>query len=323
MSESPLPPNGNQPNPQENPAQQTAASGAPVAPATDQAAPAQSQPEEIYAQYNPQPAAAPAAGYAVPAQAPYQGVAEQPYAHQQVAPAAPAAPAEKSPIVVGTIAQWTVLTQILRGKTIQAFHIAHTAPKFWLAHVLVFAAVIGLFYATTVARVNAAATGFADDIIDELSSGLLSSSGYSTSDYFGLDFSAWFQLFLFAALLYAAYFFIRALGVWLVFSVRRQSVPFSVAANTVASSYTGQLILTAALFVLVLVPSAGFVALITVVATILYSLLSYMSELLIYTGINRAAPFAKSPLVPHTLLTAASMVATFVAFSALGITFVS
>lgn len=322
MSESPLPPNGNQPSPQENPAQQPAAAPtAPTAPAAGQATPVQGQPEEIYAQYNPQQAASPAAGYA--AQAPYQGVAGQPYAHQQVAPAAPAAPTEKSPIVIGTIAQWTVLTQVLRGKTVQAFHIAHTAPKFWLAHVLVFAALIGLFYATTVARVNAAATGFADDFVDELTNGLFTSSGYSTSDYFGIDFSAWFQLFLFAGLLYAAYFFIRAFGVWLVFSVRRQNVPFSVAANTVASAYTGQLILTAALFVLVLVPSAGFVTLITIVATILYSLLSYMSELLIYTGINRAVPFAKSPLVPHTLLTAASMVVTFVAFSALGIMFVS
>ncbi|MGV3102700.1 hypothetical protein [Rothia sp. 32237D007AR] len=273
---------------------------APVAPSQDQAQP-------IYAQYPPvQPAQ--------PVQSLQPGQPAQPYA---AAPAVPQAPAQKSPFSIGAVAQWTVFSQILRGHTIPALNIAHSSSLFWAAHVAIFAGIVGLFYATTIARISAAATSFADDLLDSMSGGLFSSSGYSSSDYFGLDFGEWFQLFIYAALLYVAYFFIRSLCVWAVCGIRKQSVPFSVAATNVASAYTGQLVLTALLFILVLVPSTGFVSFVTFIGIMLYGLLSYLSELLLYTAINRSAPFAKSPLMPHVLLTGVSMTATFLAFTAL------
>lgn len=209
-------------------------------------------------------------------------------------PAAPQKSAEGPvPALVG---QWVALGRILRGRPLEAFAVADSLPKFWLWTFGIASLTVGLFVATTVARVISAG----NRAVSSLSYAM---TGYRSSSYFGITFGDWLLFVLVGALLASLLYFGRVVALRLVFSVRGTSVPFEKAANIIAVSYTAHTIIGAIAFVLLFLPGVVLPTIVLFTAGALLSFFSFTAELLIYVGLNRAAEFKKSPLIPHALLT--------------------
>lgn len=289
-------------DPQQYPAQQPQQQYAqtPVQPQYTQT-PVQPQQQYNYAQAPAQPQQ-PQYGQQVPGQTIPAGTAPAP----QPAPAVN--PGQSNKFMTALVAQWSAFVQIMKGYPIAALTIGQRVPMFWLMNFGLYSVLAGLFSSVSLYRTGAGINRGAEDLIYGL-------SGYSTSvRTFSVPFSTLFFTFLGGVVTVFLVLTLRALAVKWTVSVRRQNLTFTQAANNVAVSVTGQVLVIAAAFILTLIPSVFLATLVGFVSMALLSLLGLLSELLLYVSVNKVAPMEKSPLVPYVLFTALWIFLSLIAF---------
>lgn len=257
----------NPPSPEETPA--SAVAGLPVPP--------------------PPPAAPQAAPAHYPADQPHTAAAPQPApAMQTTAATAPPAPLGPLGAAFNTLCQ--VPLKIWKGDLVGALSVASSAHERtrspWLWPTFVFACnalLLAIISLTTSVKV-------------------VSGINSLFSESAGIPFWAAVGLFLVSLIAGFASLTLRALFIKLVFAVRRVPMTFFAAADLTAA---GQAVITfplAAAAVLNFLPLV-VTAWLTPVFFVVMGMLGLITIGTEYVGINKAATFTKSPLVPYAVLT--------------------
>ena len=265
----------NPPSPEETPA--SAVAGLPVPP--------------------PPPAAPQAAPAHYPADQPHTAAAPQPAPAAQTTASA-AAPAPLGPLGAAFNALCQVPLKIWKGDLVGALSVASSAHERtrspWLWPTLVFACnalLLAIITLTTSVKVVSSIEGF----FSGMSGGHLEESA-------GIPFWTAVGLFVVSLIAGFASLMLRALFIKLVFAVRRAPMTFFAAADLTAA---GQAVIT---FPLAAVALLNFLPLVvtawlTPVFFVVMGMLGLITIGTEYVGINKAATFTKSPLVPYAVLT--------------------
>lgn len=255
----------------------------------------------------PPPAAPQSAPAPYPADQPY--TRDQPYtaAAPQLAPlaqttATAAAPAPLGPLGAAFNALCQVPLKIWKGDLVGALSVASSAHERtrspWLWSVFVFACnalLLAIITLTTSVKVT---SGVAS-VTSSLTGGF---GGDELGDTFRIPFWTAVGLFVVSLIAGFASLMLRALFIKLVFAVRRVPMTFFAAADLTAA---GQAVITFPLAAAALLNFLPLVvtAWLTPVFFVVMGMLGLITIGTEYVGINKAATFTKSPLVPYAVLT--------------------
>ena len=249
----------------------------------------------------PPPAAPQSAPAAQTTDEPYTAAAPQPApAMQTTAATAPPAPLGPLGAAFNTLCQ--VPLKIWKGDLVGALGISSSAHERtrspWLWPAFVFACnalLLAIISLTTSVKVVSGINSLFSDMSSSLGGDYLEESA-------GIPFWAAVGLFLVSLIAGFASLMLRALFIKLVFAVRRVPMTFFAAADLTAA---GQAVITfplAAAAVLNFLPLV-VTAWLTPVFFVVMGMLGLITIGTEYVGINKAATFTKSPLVPYAVLT--------------------
>lgn len=240
----------------------------------------------------------------------YQQSTQQPAPQQyRYAPSA-AAPRPPDQFGFGAAVknQWTVAKLILSGHVPEAFSLATSNRFHWVVTLGALVVAGAMIAPLSVWHGATASRGF----LNELYYGL-----GSVVDIYGQNVGIYFRLFMVGLITLMVAIVVRALLLKALFALRGVSVPVTGTLTILAVALQWTALLVTVGFVLMLIPSPRFAVLITVVGSILLSLTAFMAELLTYIGVNRAARFERSIVVPYTLSVAATGVILAIVYALL------
>ncbi|MCS4484313.1 hypothetical protein NXS08_02255 [Gleimia sp. 6138-11-ORH1] len=128
------------------------------------------------------------------------------------------------------------------------------------------------------------------------------------SSYLGLPADKFFALLFGMIIMFGIGLALRAVALTVAAKLRQKTYSFTRAANLLAVAYLPSLMMISLVFVFALMPGTLMIRIASLMLFVLFLPMLLMSELIIYVGFNRQNGFAKSVLVPHVMLTGASMV---------------
>ena len=209
-----------------------------------------------------------------------------------------AASAPGGGVLAALLAHPLAFLSLLKNRPLEALRLGHAQGNAWWLQFGLYVVVLALYTTVLLDRSEQVGMGMLSELMGMRSFGLYSSS---YGDYWMLAADEGFGLFFMALVLYAVFVLLRVALLHVVFALDKAGVPFSASGQIVMTAYSGHLCALLLGTLLLLVPGAGLGGLVLTVGSLVMVLLSLLSEIVMYIGVNRRHRFAGSPLMPFVL----------------------
>ncbi|MDO5721744.1 MAG: hypothetical protein Q4P06_04285 [Actinomycetaceae bacterium] len=191
------------------------------------------------------------------------------------------------------LALWQAVSAIFRSRPVETLKVAENSRWYVYLMALIAPLLSGLLLATLGSRTVGGVVSFGESL-----TGGAYKSGYS------LPWGAWFSLLFTAFFVTIVLVALRALFIHFTFMVHGAKQPLMRSFQIVTAACAPMVFALGITWLLTLIPSAGLVVVVLVVAWLVLGWLQFVNEMVIYIGINRAARFQRSPVMIHATFSA-------------------
>lgn len=185
---------------------------------------------------------------------------------------------------------------VLKNRPLDALRLGQAQGSGWWIQWALYSTVTALFVTVLVGRSGQVGMGIMGDI-----TGLRGLGGYYSAPYWVMEFGDGLVVLLLSFVLFGLINLLRVAMLHISFAVGKAGVPFSASGQIVTTAYAGHLCVLAVGILGLIVPGEALGTLILTVGAFVLMLLNFMSELLMYIGVNRRHRFTGSPLMPFVL----------------------